>query len=122
MALQQTAGIAQVLQNSLLRNLLTTTTASYQQAQRALNTERFNFARFNLQSSLARRINTFEALTSTDQLLRTRLDLATDTLDSAGSNLNNLASLAALAIAESDPVQRASLQSQAESIINEIAN
>lgn len=122
MALQQTAGLSFILQTGFLRNLLTQTAQTFRTAERTLNTERFNAARFNLNAALDRRIANATATSSVDQLIKSRLDIATESLNGVKSNLTNLASLAALAVAEADPVQRSVYQSQAEAIVQEIAS
>jgi len=104
----------------LLRDIFRSTLSTFQQARRTLNDNRINSPRLITEAFLSSKLSNLKALTEVDQVQKSKADVAVTTLESAGDDLDQLAQLAAAAVNETDPGQRAILQSQAEVILGSV--
>ncbi len=120
MAVQGASGIAGAIPGLLLQNIFRSTLSAFQQAQRQLTSERLVSPRVITEGFLKSRAATLSAVMQVDQLQKSKADLAVSGLMGVADDLDQITSLAAAAIAESDPTQRALLQSQASAVIGSI--
>jgi hypothetical protein len=120
MAVQSASGIAGAIPSLLLQNIFRSTLSSFQQAQRKLTSERQVSPRVIAEGFLKSRIATLGAIMQVDQLQKSKADLAVSGLQAIANDLDQITSLAAAAASETDPTQRALLQSQATAVIGSI--
>lgn len=120
MAVQQTGSFGAVISSFLVRDIFRSTLSAFQQARRAVNDQRINSPRLMTEAFLNSKLANLKTLTQIDQVQKSKADLAVTTLTNVADDLDQLTQLAAAALNETDPNQRAIYQSQADSILKSI--
>jgi hypothetical protein len=122
MAVQSSSGLGVALQANLLQGLFRNNLSAYRQATNALNNPRIFSGRILSQAFLNSRLSNLKNIAELDQAQKSKADIGVTALQGVADDLDQLSSLAAAAVNETDPTQLALLQSQAQAVLNTISS